>query len=96
MIYNQFNRDELRDLLQENVLQVTFDKKNGDERIMTCTLMKTVMPVSPVQSTDTDKPKKHFKESDKSLSVWDTNANGWRAFCMDKIKSVSKVDEAFA
>ena len=52
MIYNQFNRDELRDLLQENVLQVTFDKKNGDERIMTCTLMKSVMPVSPVQSSD--------------------------------------------
>jgi len=37
---------------------------------------------------------KYWKESETSLSVWDTNAEGWRAFCMDKIKSVEKVEAA--
>jgi len=88
MIYNQFNRNELRDLLKENILQVTFDKKNGDERVMTCTLKSDVLP-APKQNAE-----KYWKESETSLSVWDTNAEGWRAFCMDKIKSVEKVEVA--
>ena len=53
MIYNQFNRNELRDLLKENILQVTFDKKNGDERIMTCTLKTSILPAP--KKTDTEK-----------------------------------------
>jgi hypothetical protein len=89
MIYNQFNRNELRDLLKENILKVTFDKKNGDERIMTCTLKTSILPAP--KKTDTEK---QWKESDASLSVWDTNAKGWRAFCMDKIKSVQRVEAA--
>lgn len=88
MIYNQFNRDELRDLLVENVLQVTFDKLNGDERIMSCTLRRDILPAADASKVDNQGK----KAAETSLSVWDINANGWRSFRMDKIKAVAHVD----
>jgi hypothetical protein len=83
MVYGKLSRNELRDLLSENVLRVTFNKKNGDRRVMTCTLKQDLLP----KSTNTTS----YKEALTSLSVWDTNANGWRAFCLDKIQNVEKV-----
>lgn len=88
MVYNQFNRDELRDLLVENILQVTFDKVNGDERVMTCTLKRDILPAPAAVKTENDVK----KASEASLSVWDVNANGWRSFRMDRIKSVAHVE----
>lgn len=88
MVYNQFNRDELRDLLVENILQVTFDKVNGDERVMTCTLKRDVLPTPDAGKTENDVK----KASEASLSVWDVNANGWRSFRMDRIKSVAHAE----
>jgi len=88
MVYNQFSRDELRDLLVANVLQVTFDKLNGDERVMTCTLKRDILPAAVASKVDSDTK----KAAETSLSVWDVNANGWRSFRMDKIKSVAHVD----
>lgn len=83
--YDKINRNELRDLLSDNVLRVTFDKKNGEKRIMTCTLKKDMLPTSTAVN------KKDYKEAVTSLSVWDINADGWRAFCLDKVRSVEKV-----
>ena len=44
MKFEKMTRNELRDLLSENVLRVTFDKKNGEKRVMTCTLKKDYLP----------------------------------------------------
>jgi hypothetical protein len=83
MKFDKMHRNEIRDLLAENVLRVTFDKKNGERRIMTCTLRKDILP-----PTDT---KRVYKESQQSISVWDTNAAGWRAFCVENVKDIEKV-----
>lgn len=83
MKLEKMTRNELRDLLAENVLRVTFDKKNGEKRVMTCTLKKDYLPEANGNS--------NYKEAMTSLSVWDTNANGWRAFCLDKIRDIEKV-----
>jgi|TARA_A200000159_G_scaffold151097_1_gene160977 hypothetical protein len=83
MKFEKMTRNELRDLLSENVLRVTFDKKNGEKRVMTCTLKKDYLPEAKGSS--------NYKEAMTSLSVWDTNANGWRAFCLDKIRDIEKV-----
>lgn len=83
MKFEKMTRNELRDLLSENVLRVTFDKKNGEKRVMTCTLKKDYLPATKGSS--------NYKEAMTSLSVWDTNANGWRAFCLDKIRDIEKV-----
>ena len=85
MKFEKMSRNELRDLLTENVLRVTFDKKNGEKRIMTCTLKQDMLPKT------TAVKKIEYKESMTSLSVWDTNADGWRAFCLDKIRDIERV-----
>ena len=87
MTFEKMTRNELRDLLAENILRVTFDKKNGEKRIMTCTLKKGIAPeVRGTVHIGTGT----YKESMTSLSVWDINANGWRAFCLDRIRGVEK------
>jgi len=83
MTFEKITRNELRDLLSENILRVTFDKKNGEKRIMTCTLRPDMLPKTTAKKTE-------YKEPMTSLSVWDTNADGWRAFCLDKIRGIEK------
>jgi len=39
-----FNYDSIVSQLRDNVLQVTFSKVNGEERVMPCTLQTDYMP----------------------------------------------------
>ena len=80
-----FTRDGLIDLLRHNVVTVTFTKVNGDERTMRCTLMAEYVPNVP-----TNNGQVLLQESEsKAVSVWDTEANGWRSFRVDSVKSIS-------
>lgn len=62
-------------------LVIHFTKKStGEARVMTCTLNDTLMPKPLVESAEyTLRP---------SLSVWDVNAQEWRAFVW---KNVTKI-----
>lgn len=66
----------------ENVL-VTFTKKDGSERVMRCTLSESRIPAefAPKNSGAS-------KTSDEAIAVFDIEANGWRSFRWDSIKSV--------
>jgi len=80
-----FTKENLIDMLRSNIITVTFTKVNGDERVMKCTLMIEYVPNAP--STN---GKMVLRESDtKTVSVWDIEANGWRSFKVDSIKSIS-------
>ena len=63
--------DELNNQLRESVLVVTFNKLDGDERIMTCTKKFELIPESSRPKTDKEPPK-------GNVTVWDLNAKGWR------------------
>lgn len=77
-------KSELVALLESATAQVTFTKKDGTERVMTCTLNADVVP----QATKEDplSQKKIRQISDEVLPVWDTDAAGWRSFRVDSIK----------
>ena len=80
-----FTRDGLIDMLRHNLVTVTFTKVNGDERVMTCTLISEHIPNAP-----TTNGKTVIKEtSSNTISVWDVKANGWRSFRVDSVKSIS-------
>lgn len=78
-----FDRDWLRGLLREGIVTVTFTKKDGSERVMNCTLVETSIP-------EEKKPKgtSTILRSDETLAVYDVEAEGWRSFRIDSIKSV--------
>jgi WYL_2, Sm-like SH3 beta-barrel fold len=83
-------RTMLQGILSNAEVVVTFDKIDGSERIMTCTLNPTVIPTPPAKpvvegALPKTEPK---KRSESVLAVYDVNAKGWRSF---KIKSVKKV-----
>lgn len=80
-----FTKENLIDMLRNNIVTVTFTKVNGEERTMKCTLMAEYVPNAP-----TNNGQMLLQESEaKTLSVWDTEVNGWRSFRVENIKSIS-------
>jgi len=80
-----FTKENLTDMLRNNIVTVTFTKVNGEERVMRCTLMSEYVPNAPSNNGQV-----LLQESEsKAVSVWDTEANGWRSFRVDSVKSIS-------
>ena len=75
---NNMDRNVIQQALKENVVEVTFTKINGDERVMTCTLDSKLLP--PATKDDAMSQKKVRELNEEVLSVWDVNAQGWRSF----------------
>lgn len=63
--------------VQESV-EITFYKKDGTERTMSCTLKEGKVP-------NIENP----KTSDTLCTVWDTVLNQWRSFHFDRIKNIN-------
>jgi len=76
----------LKGLLREGVVTVTFTKKNGDERVMKCTLNGEQLPQIQKEATEVSEVR---QTSNTSLAVFDVEAQGWRAFKWESVKQVS-------
>lgn len=77
----------LQETLRNNTATVTFVKKNGEQRVMTCTLQQDIIPQQhqPKPLAEGETPR---KRSDANLSVWDLNAQGWRSFVLANVTKV--------
>jgi hypothetical protein len=79
------SRKWLTNLLKEYVIEVTFTKKDGTERVMNCTLLEDYLPettgVGNAASLD-------------ALAVYDVDKEDWRSFRWDSIKSIKVVVES--
>lgn len=73
------------DLLQNHVMEITFKKKNGEERKMLCTLMEKHLP--PAKIVEDTKPKVERKKSETAIAVWDMEAEDWRSFAIDSVQT---------
>ena len=79
------DRLELQKQLHKEILEVTFTKVNGDERIMNCTLIEDITPlITTVIKEDAPERKVNLD----IMSVWDVDAKGWRSFRVANIKRV--------
>jgi hypothetical protein len=67
---------------------VTFNKINGDKRVMTCTLQEGVVPKA---TKDPASQKKVQKINEEVQVVWDVNAKGWRSFRWANVTEVASV-----
>lgn len=65
--------------LNNRVVEITFDKLDGTERVMNCTLQDSVVPETTSAS----------KQSDTHLVVYDVDKSGWRTIIVDRIKKVA-------
>jgi hypothetical protein len=73
-------RKWLAGMLEQSVVEVTFTKKDGTERVMNCTLLEDYLP-------ETTGAGRSSAGSD-ALAVFDVDADGWRSFRWDSIKTV--------
>ena len=80
------DREKLLHDLFENVVEVTFTKVNGQERIMKCTLMGEYLPRNADQNHLKEEHKK--TENQNTIVAWDVQVNGWRSFRIDSVTYV--------
>lgn len=66
---------------------ITFDKKDGTERVMNCTLMKSLLPeqMDIEEKLDGDRA----NGNPNVLAVWDLDKKDWRSFRIDSVKEMS-------
>ena len=75
------NRETLINNLQNHVLEVTFTKVDGTERIMNCTLQEHMIP---------ETSENNQKKNDEVLPVWDLDRINWRSFRIDSITNIKR------
>ena len=80
---NEANVAGLRTILSDNdEVNVTFTKTNGDERVMRCTTKAGIAP-PPVAER-----KVKYTSNPEVCPVWDLDAQGWRSFRFDSVKTI--------
>lgn len=82
-------REELSRLLRSRICRVVFTKVNGEERVMKCTLNRSLLP----EGITNNGRGWHTSLTD-TLSVWDLEKNEWRAFRVASVKEVNYNDQA--
>lgn len=75
------NREDIINLLKEEVVEVMFTKTNGEERYMMCTLLPYYLP----ENTQTESKR---KVSEDTICVWDLEKSDWRSFRVDSLTSI--------
>ena len=81
----QAGRQWLLSLLKDSDVTVTFEKNDGTERVMKCTLKEDTIKPNPSGL----KARPGRKHNPDVCSVWDIESDGWRSFRFDSIKNVS-------
>jgi hypothetical protein len=82
----QWNKEALLEALHDGICEVTFTKKNGEERVMACTLNEGFLPTQ----IDIEEAIQKKKPNPEVLAVWDTDVGGWRSFRWDSLKDFKK------
>lgn len=79
------SRKWLTNLLNQYVVEVTFTKKDGTERVMNCTLQEDYLP----ETTGVGRA-----ASFDAVAVYDVDKEDWRSFRWDSIKAIKVVVES--
>ena len=81
-------KEEVKEDLRSKIMEVTFNKKDGEQRVMLCTLMTSAIPIEFRPKTESTKP-----DNPNNQSVWDIRAEGWRSFIWSKCNCPRSVDD---
>jgi hypothetical protein len=80
------NNQELRELLHQHEMRVTFTKANGEQRVMPCTLKNDLLPPTPV----TESTRKANTDPDL-FKVFCTDRKEWRSFRFERVISAEVI-----
>lgn len=77
-----YGRNELIEILQEQVVEITFIKKDGTPRTMRCTLIPSYL-VPYERKTD-----REIVRNEDVLAVWDVENDAWRSINLGTLTMV--------
>jgi len=80
-----FTKENLGELLRNNIVTITFTKVDGTERTMKCTLLGEYVP----NAATNGRVLLNESTNVQNISVWDVEANDWRSFRINSVKNVS-------
>ena len=104
-VEKDLTREDIVELLYNDVVTVTFTKADGTERVMICTLLQEILKeqIESPNSILTDIPTPTFDKADivdesqlpkkevnqNTIAVYDIQVKDWRSFRVDSVKSIS-------
>lgn len=88
-----YNRDDVLKDLRNSIIEVTFTKVNGDQRIMRCTLMPKYLPKSYLEEKEQET--NFHNENPNVIAAWDVQKKGWRSFRMDSVEYLQIIDAEY-
>jgi hypothetical protein len=80
------NRDEMIEALRAGVCKVTFTKKNGEERVMPCTLNMALIPAEMQPKGGEAAMTEGLEKTISAIRVFAPESEGWRSFIVDNVK----------
>lgn len=75
-------KEWLKTLLREQIVEITFVKADGTSRKMKATLLETKIPSEKLPKGNTK------SQNDEVLPVFDVENDGWRSFRWDSVKKI--------
>ena len=84
------SRDEIVNTLRQGVYEVTFNKVNGEQRVMPCTLKEDLLPAATQKDLVSETAKERKGDA---ISVWCTDAQAWRSFKLANFISINPINE---
>jgi len=79
----EITREYLLELLHNNEINITFEKKDGTIREMKCTLQEDLLPKRAI----TEEKKEPKKVNEEVIAVYDLEKQAFRSFRIDSLKS---------
>jgi len=100
-VEKDLTREDVVELLYNDVATVTFTKADGTERVMECTLLQEVLnersPEPEIKDTNDDESPSDWVQSQRpepqkqnlnTIPVYDIQVDDWRSFRVDSVKSI--------
>jgi len=87
-MYIPVNKRTVFSDLREHVIEIVFDKLNGERRVLRGTLMGRYLPDNTDMSTITLENDVAGQEGEQAMTVWDVQNKGWRSFRTDRVLSM--------
>lgn len=84
------DRDTVIKDLRDYVIEVSFEKVNGENRVMRCTLKPNLLPPSYINESAEEKT--FHNNNPNVIAAWDVQKGGWRSFRIDSVKYLQVID----
>lgn len=81
------NNEQLIDRLKNEICEITFEKRDGSERVMICTLKEDYLPHVSATKPAEDR---HYNDY---IPVFDLEEQAWRAFKPSKLITIQSSKE---